>query len=122
MEKILGLVLVITFLGVFVGSYYDAKLNHECRMEALKALVDPSKNNEICGWYMFTIFKPQLVQFGDGKFAIRKFSFLYRDLYLWPNQEWFPVPYKHDDEDKALDSYMLTKYKVVSKLDDDWDL
>jgi hypothetical protein len=38
----------IFVVGLFGGMTYDSHLKHECRMEALKALTDVSRINEIC--------------------------------------------------------------------------
>ena len=40
--------MVVIFSGAFGGMAYDNHLKHECRMEALKALTDVSRINEIC--------------------------------------------------------------------------
>jgi hypothetical protein len=50
MEKVaVVFAFVLFFGGIFLYSVYESNLRHECRMEALKALVDPSKVKEICG-------------------------------------------------------------------------
>lgn len=49
-ELIAFLVFVVVIMGgMFLGLAYDSHLKHECRMEALKALTDVSRINEICG-------------------------------------------------------------------------
>lgn len=49
-EVIAFLIFVVVIMGgMFLGLAYDSYLKHECRMEALKALTDVSRINEICG-------------------------------------------------------------------------
>jgi hypothetical protein len=49
-EVIALLVFMVVIIGAaFVGMAYEDKLKHECRMEALKALVDPQTISRICG-------------------------------------------------------------------------
>lgn len=74
---------------------------------------------------MFNFFKPKLVQFGDGKFGIQKYSILDGTEYLWPDSfhyDWCPNPYKYDTEEAAIDSFLAAKCKVIAVLDDEWDL
>ena len=48
-EVIAFLIFVVVIMGsMFLGLAYDSHLKHECRIEALKALTDVSRINEIC--------------------------------------------------------------------------
>jgi hypothetical protein len=71
---------------------------------------------------MFGIFKPKLMQFGDGKFALRKltlagYCYMDKDGYWWISRK----P-KYDNEEEAINAYLATVQKVISTLDDEWDL
>lgn len=48
-DLIAFLIFVVVIMGgLFLGLAYESHLKHECRMEALKALTDTSRINEIC--------------------------------------------------------------------------
>lgn len=75
---------------------------------------------------MFSLFKPKLIQFGDGKYAIRKFCLFYYEYMDERGDWWMATITKFDNGDEAIDIYnqrkIADKCKVISTLDDEWDL